>query len=503
MKRCFERGGNVAEPLKMLAFDLGASSGRAILGVFDGKKLTLEEIHRFSNDPVEVRGSLHWDILRLFHEIKQGILKCVNGGHRDIASMAIDTWGVDFGLLDRKGNLLGNPFHYRDSNTDGMMEEVFKIIPEKELYAKTGIQLMKINTIFRLFSMKFHDLPIFKEADTMLPTPDLLNYFLTGVKASEYSIASTTQLLDPKTSEWSWELIKKIGLPTGVFPKIVPPGHILGRLSPEIARELGIDEIPVVSAASHDTQSAVVSVPAENGDFVYISCGTWSLMGIETDRPIINDKSREMAFTNEGGVDGKITFLKNIMGLWLIQECRRQWEREGDRVGFAELEAAAGSVKPFMSFINPDDEMFISPGDMPGRIREYCRKTSQPVPSGKGEVIRCIYQSLAMKYRMTVEYLEEILGRPVQAIHMVGGGIRDKTLCRLTADATGKKVAAGPVEATSIGNLMVQAMALGRIKDLKDIRDVVRSSFPVTVYEPGNTEEWIKAYELYRKVTSA
>lgn len=489
----------MAEVLKMLAFDLGASSGRAILGILDGDKLSLKEVHRFSNDPVEVRGSLHWDILRLFYEIKQGILKCVNSGNGDIASIAVDTWGVDFGLLDQKGNLLGNPYHYRDKNTDNMMQEVFKLIPEDELYRKTGIQLMKINTIFQLYSMKLRNLPAFGQTSTVLLTPDLLNYFLTGVRAAEYSIASTTQLLDPIKRTWSEEIIKRLGLPGYILPDIVFPGSIIGKLSADIARELGINEIPVVAAASHDTQSAVVSVPAEGDEFVYISCGTWSLMGVETDQPIISEKSNRMAFTNEGGVGGKITFQKNIMGLWLVQECKRQWEKEGCHLSYAELGELALQAKPFPCFIDPDHEMFIAPGDMPAKIKAFCADTGQHVPESKSEIVRTVMQSLAMKYRTTMEDLEDVLGKRFDTIHMLGGGIQDRLLCQFTAAATGRRVIAGPVEATSIGNLLVQAMALGKVGSLPEMRQIARLSFERTFYEPENPDIWDMAYQQYCK----
>ncbi len=484
---------------KMLAFDFGASSGRAILGIFDGEKLTLQEIHRFPNEPVEIRGSLHWDILRLFHEIKQGIHKCALEGHKDIESIAVDTWGVDFGLLDGQGNLLGNPYHYRDANTDGIMEEVYKIIPRDELYLKTGIQHMKFNTVYQLYSMKHHGLALLKQAKTMLLTPDLFNYFLTGVKAAELSIASTSQLLDPTGAGWSLEIAGKLGLPEDIFPPIVVPGTVIGNLSPEIAHELGVQKAAVIAVASHDTQSAVASVPSATDDFAYISCGTWSLMGIETDSPIVNEKSNALELTNEKGIGGKTNLLKNIMGLWLIQECKRHWDLEGEKVSFADLEALAAEAKPFVSFIDPENDMFMAPGDMPERIREFCRKTRQPVPETKGGIIQCIYQSIALKYRSTIEMLEEISGKKLPVIHMVGGGIKDKTLCRFTAEATGKKVVAGPVEATSIGNLMVQAMALGRVRGLQEIRKVVMESFPAVTYESREAAAWSEAYDKYRK----
>lgn len=487
----------MTKPLKMLAFDFGASSGRAILGIFDGNKLITEELHRFSNDPVNVRGNFYWDILRLFHEIKQGIIKCVNVGHKDIDSIGIDTWGVDYGLLDERGNLLGNPYHYRDTRTDGIMEEVFKIIPKGELYQKTGIQFMKFNTIFQLYSTKLNTPSMLDQAKTLLFIPDLLNYFLTGVKVTEYSIASTSQLLDPQTRTWSDEILDKLELPRQMLTDIVPSGTIIGKLSKTLAQELGIGEVNVVASASHDTASAVTAVPAANRDYVYISSGTWSLMGVEADEPIINEMSSQLAFTNEGGVSNKIRFLKNIMGLWLVQECKRQWNKEGDNCSFAELEKLAREAKPFVSFVDPDDDSFMTPGNMPEKIRAFCKKTNQPVPESKGEVIRCVLQSLALKYRKTVESLEQILGKELPVVHMVGGGIKDTLLCQFTANATGKKVIAGPVEATSIGNLMTQAMALGKINSLQEIRQVVKNSVATTEYLPENIEQWNQAYDRF------
>lgn len=493
----------MSKPIKMLAFDFGASSGRAILGVLEGDILKVEEIHRFSNDPVEIRGSLYWDTLRLFHEIKQGILKCANSGHRDIESIAVDTWGVDFGLLDQNGDLVGNPYHYRDARTDGMVEEVFRIVSEEELYALTGIELMKINTLFQLYSMKHSDSPAFRQAKTLLFTPDLFNYFLTGEKAVEYSIASTSQMLDARRRDWAWELIDKLGFPREIFPRIVPCGTTIGKLSEDISRELGVGRIPVIAAAGHDTQAAIASVPAQEADYAYISCGTWSLMGVEADQPVINERSHAHSFTNEGGVDSKISLLKNIMGLWLVQESKRQWDREGSKLSFAELEQMAGEAKPFLSFIDPSHPTFIAPGDMPARIREYCRNTGQPVPEGKGEIIRCILQSLALKYRATVENLEDILGKSLPVIHVVGGGIKDKTLCQFTASATGRKVIAGPVEATSVGNLMIQAMALGKVAGLAEARRIVMNSFPTAVFEPQDTTQWDAAYRTFTEISKA
>jgi len=491
---------NMRKPLKMLAFDIGASNGRAILGLFEGTRLKVQEIHRFANEPVSVRGSLFWDILRLFHEIKQGIIKCAITDDTHINSIAVDTWGVDFGLLDKKGYLLVSPFHYRAALTDDIMEKVFEIIPEEELYNLTGIQLMKFNSVFQLYAMKYYDLPMLKEAKTFLMIPDLLNYFLTGACFSEYSVASTTQLLDPRKRKWSAALLERLDLPEDIYPEIVQPGTQIGNLSEELTHELRVGKIPIIATSSHDTASAVVSIPVTDYDYVYISCGTWSLMGIEEDEPIINDKSFKYSFTNEGGVGNKIRLLKMIMGLWLVQESKRQWEIEGKKLSFAELEVLANNAPPFKSFIDPDNDLFMHPGDMPDRIRQYCRNTNQPIPEGEGEVVRCIMQSLALKYRMTVESLEEITGKRFGKIHMVGGGIRDKMLCRFTADATGRTVLAGPVEATSVGNLMVQAMGLGEVKSLKEIRQVVKDSFPVESYEPEDTSMWKEAYEKFREI---
>jgi len=499
-RRIIENRGECIMDLKMLAFDFGASSGRAILGTFDGRKINLSEVHRFSNDPVEVNGNLHWDVLRLFHEIKQGILKTVLQGHDELSSIGIDTWGVDFGLLDRDGNLIGNPYHYRDKRTDGMIDEACRIVSREEIYRQTGIQFMWFNTLYQLLSMKIKNSPALENASTLLFMPDLFNYFLTGVKSTEYSIASTSQLLNPVTGTWAFELMEKLDIPKHIFTDIVKSGTVIGKLSPDIAKELRVASMPVVSVASHDTGSAVAAVPASGEDYVYISCGTWSLLGVELPRPIITDKSMAFDFTNEGGVNNTTRFLKNIMGLWLIQECRRQWQREGENLSFAELEQMAKEAKPFEMFIDPDHHTFAPPGDMPNRIREFCRNTSQPVPETKGEIMMCIYQSLALKYRFTIERIEDILERNLPVIHMVGGGIKDKFLSRLTANATGRLVIAGPVEATALGNIAVQAMALKEIGSLAEAREIIKSSVPTEEYEPQEKDVWDAAYEKFRNV---
>jgi len=486
---------------KFLAFDFGASSGRAMLATFDGEKITLEEKHRFSNDPVSINGDLHWDVLRLFHEIKQGILKCANSGDRDIDCIGIDTWGVDYGLLDKNGKLLGNPYHYRDTRTDGMYDVAFKLVPKEEIYNKTGIAFNWFNTVFQLLSAKLSNDTALKNADKLLFMPDLFNYFLTGEKKCEYTIASTSQMFDSKTHTWATDMLENLGIPTNLFADVVYPGEKIGVLKAELAEELGVEQIPVVAVASHDTGSAVASVPVEAGeDFVYISSGTWSLMGVELDEPMVTEDALNYNFTNEGGVNKTIRFLKNIMGLWLIQESRRQWDREGTLLSFDELEKQAKEATPFASLIDPDYHKFQTPGNMPKRIREYCEKTGQKVPETKGEIVRCIAESLAFKYRQVVEGMEDVTGKKYDVINIVGGGIKDKMICSFTANATGRKVSTGPVEATSIGNVIVQGIAMGAISDLNEGRKIVKNSFPIDVYEPCDTEKWNEAYENWKKI---
>ncbi|MBQ7573966.1 MAG: rhamnulokinase [Clostridia bacterium] len=491
----------MAKTYKFLAFDFGASSGRAILATFDGEKIKLEEKHRFSNDPVNINGNMHWDVLRLFFEIKQGILKCANSGDRDIDCIGIDTWGVDYGLLDKDDKLLGNPYHYRDTRTEGMYDEAFKRVSKEDIYKETGIAYNWFNTIFQLLSAKLSDDSTLKEAKTLLMMPDLFNFFLTGVKKTEYTNASTTQLYNSKTYEWAYDLMDKMGIPKDIFTEVIEPGQVVGTVKPELAKELGIGEVPVIAVASHDTGSAVVSVPVpDKDDFIYISSGTWSLMGVELKEPNTSDMALNHNFTNEGGYGKTIRFLKNIMGLWLVQESRRQWIREGEELSFGELAKMSQASTPLESFIDPDYVEFSTPGDMPNRIREYCKKTGQKVPETKGEIVCCIAQSLAMRYRATVEGMEEVTGNKYNVINIVGGGIQDKVLCQFTANATNRIVSTGPVEATSIGNVVVQGIAMGAIKDLNEGRAIVKNSFDITEYTPQNTEAWDKAYEKWKEI---
>lgn len=487
--------------LKLLAFDYGASSGRAILGTFDGERLTLDEVHRFPNDPVTVNGTFYWDVLRLFHEMKMGILKCVQRGDGDIAGIGVDTWGVDFGLLGASGELLGNPVHYRDARTEGMIEEACKIVPKKEIYERTGIQFMKFNTIYQLLSMKLNNSPILEKAKTMLLVPDLLNYFLTGEKITEYTIASTTQMLDPRTGGWAKDLLEKLGIPTNILTDIVDTGTVIGKVNRYIKEELNVGDIPVIAVAGHDTGSAVVSVPAKGDKFAYLSSGTWSLLGVELQKPIINEAAFELDYTNEGGYNRTVRFLKNIMGLWILQECKRAWDKRGEVYSYDDLERMADEeAKPFAAFIDPDDDMFYSPGNMPEKVMEFCRKTGQEVPETKGAIVRCVLESLALKYNKTIKGLEKVVGYEIPVLHIVGGGTKNIVLCRYTADACGKTVVTGPVEATSVGNLLCQLMALGEISGLKEARELVEKSFPTQVYTPQNVDAWKEAYSKFEKI---
>ena len=482
---------------KVLAFDFGASSGRAMLAEFDGKDITMNEIHRFSNDPVKLQGTFYWDILRLMHEIKQGIVKAVNAGGFD--AIGIDTWGVDFGLLDKEGKLLGNPLHYRDENTMGIIEEADKVVPKAEIYERTGIQFARYNSLFQLYSLATKRPDILERAEKMLFIPDLMAYFLTGEMKAEFTIASTSQMLDAKTQAWDDELLEKLSIPKKILPEIIPCGSISGMLSDEICEELGCKKVPVIAVASHDTGSAVVAVPNVTDDFIYISCGTWSLFGTELSKPIINEKTEKYNFTNEGGYGGKVRLLKNIMGLWLIQESRRQWIREGFDVSYGDLEKEALACEPFKCFVDVDDDAFSLPGNLPKRIQEFCQKTGQYVPQTRGEIMRCIYQSLAMKYRYTYERLEDITGQKYDAIHMIGGGTKDNLLCQMTADFCKINVIAGPIEATATGNVAVQMIALDEFKNITDARQIIANSLNPVYYNPRAEIDCEAAYREFLK----
>lgn len=482
---------------KVLSFDFGASSGRAMLSRLEDGKITIEEIHRFSNDTVILNGTMYWDVLRLFFEIKTGITKAIHKGGFD--AIGIDTWGVDFGLIDKYGKLIGNPVHYRDARTEGVPEKVFETISKDELYSLSGSQFMRINTIYQLMSLKYNMPEQLDNAEKMLLMPDLFAYMLTGEMHAEASIASTTNLYDPVKRDWNFALIEKLGLPKKIFPKIIKAGNVHGMLSDEICEELGCKKVPVIAVAQHDTASAVAAVPSITDDFVYISCGTWSLFGIEAKEPILTKEAAELDFTNEGGYNDTVRFLKNIMGLWLIQESRRQWRREGEEVGFDQLEKEALASEPFKCFIDVDDPSFEAAGNLPKRVKAYCERTGQYVPQTRGEIMRCIYQSLAMKYRYTFQMLNRIGEKDYKRINILGGGIKDKLLCQMTADACNVEVSAGPSEATVMGNIAVAYSALGELKDLADIRKTVSASVELKNYSPKDSAAWDNAYADYLK----
>jgi rhamnulokinase len=482
-----------------LAIDLGAESGRAILGHID-QRLTLEEIHRFSNGPVRVADHIHWDVLRLWAEIQNSLRIAARSAGGSLAGIGLDTWGVDFGLLDSADRLIGNPYHYRDARTNGTIEAVCQIVPREEIYNQTGIQFMQLNTLFQLFAMRRENDPALQSAKTLLTTPDLFNFWLTGRKAGELTISTTTQCYNPREKRWAVELLTALDLPQSIFQPIVQPGTVLDCLRSSVAEEASCERIPVIAVGCHDTASAVAAVPAEETDFIYISSGTWSLMGIESGQPIINANSLRYDLTNEGGVCNTTLFLKNIMGLWLLQESRRQWAKAGRNYSYDELTRLADEAPAFQSLIAVSDNRFLAPPDMVECIQSFCRETGQPVPQMDGEVVRCILESLALEYRWGTEKLRELSGRSLPVIHIIGGGSRNRLLNQFTADATGCEVIAGPVEATAIGNILMQAIGLGHLGSLAEARQIVRASFTPEVYEPGKTAGWDEAYARLQKV---
>jgi rhamnulokinase len=478
-----------------LAIDLGAESGRAIIASLAGKNLTLQEVHRFPNTPVRLNDGLHWDVLRLWSEIKNGIASAVKSGAK-IDSLGLDTWGVDFALLDKHGSLLSNPFHYRDERTDGMLDEAFKRMSRAEIFSNTGIQFMQLNTLYQLLAMSLQKSPLFDIAQTFLTIPDLLNFWLSGEITNEFTNATTTQCLDPRKRDWTLPVLNAMEIPTHLFKPTTAPGTRLGTLLKPLAEETGAGGVRIVVPACHDTGSAVVAVPAlaGNQDFAWISSGTWSIMGVEVREPSLSEKTLEYNFTNEGGVFGTWRLSKNVMGLWLIQECKRTWEHQGDHLSYDEITRLATDAKPFLAVINPDDNIFFHPGDMPDRIRKYCADTNQAVPQTKGEVLRVALESLALKYRWVLEKLEELTSKKFAPIHIIGGGTKNRLVNQLTADATQRVVVTGPVEATAIGNVLMQAIGLGHLGTLSDARAVVRASFEVEEYHPKPDVGWDDAY---------
>lgn len=484
-----------------LAFDLGASSGRAILGTLANETLELTEIHRFSNQMQLINGHYFWNVFSLFNELKTGLKKCVKEFGIQPESIGVDTWGVDFVHLNKEGLIISLPFAYRDSRTNTSMDDLFQIVPQDEVYAQTGIQFMQFNSLFQLFSMVKDQSSLMEITDSILFMPDALNYLFSGVKKSEFSIASTSQMIVPGTCQWNYELVEKAGIPKEILQEIILPGTILGNITNEVASETGSKSVPVIAVAGHDTASAIVSVPSTFNNFAYISSGTWSLMGIESPVPLVSDQTRQLNFTNEGGVGGTTRFLKNIMGMWLIQEVQRIWEEEGMKYTWPAMVELARRSEPFQFLINPDDQMFLNPRDMTQAVRDFCYQTAQGTPQNHGEVIRCIYDSLALKYRYTLEQIRDVSDQPIEVIHIIGGGANNYFLNQLTADATGLNVIAGPTEATAIGNIMIQAKALGYVGSVTEIRQIVANSSELVQFIPSNELDWDEAYNRYLRIT--
>jgi rhamnulokinase len=479
----------------LLAFDLGAESGRALVGKFDGAKLALDVVHRFPNGAVQTLDTLHWDVLRLYGEMVAGLRKA-RADHRELASMGVDTWGVDFAFLGRDGTLLGNPRHYRDPHTETIMDQAFAKVPRAEVFRQTGIQFMRFNSLFQILALMRDRSPLLAAAESMLFMPDLFNYWFTGIKVNEYTDASTSQMLNPATRNWAHDLIRSFGIPDKMLRTIIQPGTVLGPLRTSVANQAGVTPLPVIAPATHDTAAAVAAVPAAGDSWAYISSGTWSLMGVEVNEPQTGAKAMEFNFTNEGGVGGTIRLLKNIAGLWLVQECRRIWEREGKTFTYEELMKLAEAAQD-SSIVNPDDASFMLPSSMPAALCDFCRKTKQPVPADPGAIIRCALDSLALRYRWVLERLEELTSKRINTIHIVGGGCQNTLLCQLAADCCNRTVIAGPVEATALGNVLVQMIGLGLIKSLADGREIIRRSFDVKTYEPRQPERWEESYRRF------
>ncbi len=487
---------------RFIALDLGAESGRAVVGSLDADRLSLEEAYRFPNGPIRVLGRLHWDALRLFDEIKQGLYKISRQYGRDFAALGVDTWGIDYALLDRTGNLIGNPYCYRDARTTGMMEEAFKHVSRQEIFEQAGgIQFLSINTLYQLLSMVVHQSPQLDMAATFLMMPDLFHYWLTGRKACEFTDATSTQFYDSLGGDWARSLLARLNIPTSIFPEVVLPGTELGPLLPEVAEEVDLAGLRVVAPAAHDTASAVVAVPAAGDNFAWLSSGTWSLLGGISDRPLISSEALGYNFSSYGGAGGRYLPWKNIMGLWLVQECRRNWARSGQELSYDDLTRLAGQAAPFTAIVEPDHPSFLAPDDMPAAIQAFCRNTGQAVPESKGEIVRTALEGLTLKYRWVLEKLEILLGRRFEVLHVVGGGSRNTLLCQFAADALQRPVIAGPVEATAIGNIAVQAIGSGHLASLDEARQLVRRSFEVTTYEPGAGAGWDEAYERFEQLT--
>jgi rhamnulokinase len=478
-----------------LAIDLGAESGRAVLAHLQSGILTTEEVHRFPNEPVEYGGSLHWDVARLWIEVRKALSSVER---HELAGIGVDAWGVDYALLGERGELLQNPYHYRDRRTEGVMEQVFRIVPKEEIYRVTGIQFMPINTLYQLFAAQ-RDMPtILAAAKQLLTIPDLFHHWLTGNAVCEFTNATTTQLVNPVHRTWAVDLLQQLGLRSDLPAPIVEPGSIIGTILPSIAQNSSLSGTPVIAPASHDTGSAVAAISAHDGT-AFLSSGTWSLLGTELDAPIITPQALRLNFTNEGGVNGTTRLLKNVMGLWMLQGCRHSWTVQEHCYDYRDLMEMAGHEPAFTNLVDPDDESFLRAEDMPAAITEFCRKTHQPAPATPGAYVRCVMESLALKYRLVLRSLEQLTDKRIEQIRVIGGGSKNRMLNQFTADATGKKVLAGPAEATALGNIAVQILATGGASSLQEARAIIDCSFPTEVFEPRDTDLWDQHAERFEQ----
>lgn len=490
----------MADTKQYIAVDLGAESGRVMLGTICDSKLKLDQIHRFGNGPVKQDGSLRWDFGKLFSNIKDGIAKAVKAADGQVCGIGVDSWGVDFGLIDENGKLIENPYHYRDSRTDEMMDKAFQIMGKRDVYDNTGIQFMQLNTVYQLLATKTFRPELLEKASKLIFMADLVSYHLCGEVFAEYSLASTSQLMDMRTKQWSKEIFDKLSLPMELMPKVVAPGTVVSKLKDELAKEFGCEPIDIIATSSHDTASAVAAVPASQKNWACLSSGTWSVMGLEIHDAAINDETYKYQFTNEGGVANTIRLLKNIMGLWIVQECKRQWQSEGDNLSYAQITQMSMDAEPFKAFVNPNDNAFFAPGSMPERINRYLTDNGQSLIYDKGQIIRIVLEGLAFNYRWVIEKLEEISGSSIDVLHIVGGGIQNELLCQFAANATGKKIVTGPIEATASGNIIMQAIAKGQLESLEQAREVIAKSFQLKNYLPQDAEAWNGQYEKIEKV---
>jgi rhamnulokinase len=483
-----------------IAIDLGASSGRVMVGQVGDGRIALEEIHRFENGPMTVGDSIRWNFSGLINEIKAGLAKAISVCEGPISGIGVDSWGVDFGLIDAEGTLIEEPYHYRDSRNDPMMQRAYEVMGRRKIYEHSGIQFIAINSLYQLMAAKNSSSDSLHKAKHLVFIADLVSYFLCGEIVSEYSLASTSQLLDMRKGQWSEPIFEQLDLPIELMSPVVMPGTVIGKLTEPMCRELNCDPIEVIAIGSHDTASAVAAIPVENSSWAYLSSGTWSLMGVEIPEAIVNEQTYGLELTNEGGVDKTIRLLKNIMGLWLVQECRTQWQREGEEFGHGELVTMAQQAQPFAGRINPNESSFAAPGDMPGRLNDYLKRTGQSSLENKGQLIRVVLESLAMIYRVTLEKLEQVTGQRIDVLHIVGGGIQNELLCQFTANALGRKVITGPVEATALGNIMMQAKAKGTIESLAQGRKFVRQSIEVKEYQPSDVALWDREYQKSKQL---